>query len=615
MSPRKELVDAVLSVLMMGGKKAADAVRRSAVTRGVLNEIEAFPSVVSREASPGLLGVRQAAPAAAPSRLPESVRGLVGDTSSARRPASRPSGSPAPRPEFGPEARRPAPTPPAGSTPVNTLIPGQMQGPRQRGGALVSTSEPELPTPQQRTAFTPDLFPPERALVPADQLELPLAQTRFPAGTRALAEYTTAKGAIRPVGTSLGGQPYRQGPFNTAYNQETVGLSFGRPGAPIQGPGRAPMQGPATAPEEMVQGSFFRSEPAAYFDGDYILRPDLVQTQIPRAGIRMGATQGPSEYVAPRAAFGPGAGPAPADVAFDRATSEAIRNAAGGVQVGDLSKLSEKIDPNLLRMLVGGGSAAVGLGIGAYGLSRMGLGPSPEGSAPIGPQESTAGSPPGMPPVLIGEAPGVPFGEAEFGVEDLPTPGTTIDPSAPAPVVTPGADRASVVREQLAQYAPRAAAVMRASEPMSPEKYRSVEDYYAARAAYASQKPQVQALMKYASGTTEDPQLAVALGKWAQANPTLAYELQRQQLRNPAASQQSPESVTTTTVDAAIGSQNDATAVGSAIATGQTATQPTQGSSDLMDVTRPLEKPYLQRTQDFISRMAPRASMYAGYGR
>lgn len=614
MSPRSEIVEAALRqlapMLMMGGRKAADQVRRAAVKAGLVDEVGAFPSAVSRQRSTGLLGERPAASQPAPSQLPESVRGLVGGTKPTRPAASVSASRPAPRPEFGPEAVRRAPVAPEGSRPVNTLVPGQLQGPRERGGALVTTAEPVLEA-RPRTEFTPDLFPPERVLAPADQLELPLAQTRFPAGTRALAEYTTSRGAVRPVGTPLGGQPYRQGPFNTAYNQETLAINAGRPGAPMQGPGRAPMQGPAAAAEEIVQPSFFRSEPAAYFDGDYILRPDLVQTQIPRAGIRMGAAQGPLEPVAPRPAFGPGAGPAPVDIAFDRATADALRNAAGGVQMADLSG---KLSPAALRALVGGGAGVVGLAGGSYIMNRMQQGPSPEGSAPIGSQETTAGTPPGVPPVLFGDNPQGFAEDSKFSIAPpAPSPGGTLDPTAPAPVVTAGADRESVVREQLAQYAPKAAAVMRGAEPMSPEKYRSIEDYYAARAAYATQKPEIQALMKFASGTTQNPEVAANLATWAQKNPVLAYELQRRELKNPAMSQQSPESVTTTTVDSPMGSQVDASSVGNAVFAGEAAVSPTQGNTALKDATRPLEKPYLQRTQEFLARMAPRAAMYGGY--
>ena len=103
------------------------------------------------------------------------------------------------------------------------------------------------------------------------------------------------------------------------------------------------------------------------------------------------------------------------------------------------------------------------------------------------------------------------------------------------------------------------------------------------------------------------------LASWAAANPQLMYELQQRQMINPAANQQSGDSITTSRVVSPMGSDNTANAVGNSIAAGETATQPSQGAFEMMDATRPMEQPELQRVQDFISRMAPRSRAYGGY--
>ena len=90
--------------------------------------------------------------------------------------------------------------------------------------------------------------------------------------------------------------------------------------------------------------------------------------------------------------------------------------------------------------------------------------------------------------------------------------------------------------------------------------------------------------------------------QWAAANPALVYELRRRQLANPAANQQTGESVTTTQVMTSLGSNNTNNAVGNSIAVGEASVAPTQGAFELMDATRPLVQPNLQRTEELIRR-------------
>lgn len=265
-----------------------------------------------------------------------------------------------------------------------------------------------------------------------------------------------------------------------------------------------------------------------------------------------------------------------------------FRNAAGGLQTADLSNLIS--NPALLAAVT---AAAGATGYGLAGLmdrNRKG--------------ETTAGSPPETPDVRL-------FGDTTPAASGgIPSP-TNLDPAANnAPVIT-GGDTGSDVRAALAQHAPAAAAVMRAAEPMSPEKYRSIEEYAAAKQAYSQAKPELQNLMRFMEG--QSPTAGGGLAMWAATHPDLAYRYQQQMLKNDAANQQGTGSTTGTAIVAPIGSKNDDTAVGNAEATASFATEGTPGAKALQQVTTPYVAPYLQRTEDFIQRQAPRSAMYAGY--
>lgn len=507
----------------------------------------------------------------------------------------------APVPQFGPGAG--VPTPPAGSRTVNTLVPQPYQGPRPRGGELVRTAQDNIPAPAARTRFTEDLISQPTVQGPArapmqgpsmtgkpvqNQLDL-----RFPPGAQSAAEFTTSKGAIRPVGTNVAGQPYRGGPVATERNIETLRLN--RPQAEV----------PAGAGVPEGQQSFFTSKLPDIFSGEYNIRPELlrqlpkeVQDRIGAVMMRQAADLGP---VAPRPAFGPGAGPAPADSIVSQAFA---RNAASGAELVDLGALLS--NPAIRATLGVGGLGLFGAGVaGMMAGDRTG--------------ETTAGAPPELPlpsalttPMFL-EGDGTPLGDGAPAVAPPNPPARgNIDPTAPAPVVTDGGlERESALRAALAQGAPGAAAVQRATEPMSPERYRSIEDYYAARAAYAGSADQRRELMKFMEGQSSS--VGGQLATWAEKNPALAYEYQRRQLVNPAANQQSAETITTTTVTAPIGSETAASAVGNAEAMGDAVVAPSQGAFDMVDVTRPQVQPNLQRVQEFIRTQAPRAAMYAGY--
>jgi len=305
-------------------------------------------------------------------------------------------------------------------------------------------------------------------------------------------------------------------------------------------------------------------------------------------------------------------GPFPADAVVDPVT-KATRNATGGIQMGDLNTLIDVLRNNPIRSVGAlGGAGLTGLGLSSV-IGNMMRGD--EGSAPLDLQGETRTLPgepvvtpnginqPEQPPVLFADNDGTPLGSVGSPEQSQPMPRRS-DPTAPAPVITRGGDRASEMREQLAQYSPRAAAVDRAMEPRSPERYKSAEDYYAARAAYANQAPVRQSLMKYAEGTGSSPAESTALRTWAQSYPALAYEMQRRSMVNPEANQQTQQSVTTTTITTPMGTNNQANAIGNAEATAQSAVAPTQGSFDLRSATTPMEQPVLTPAEEFLQRLS-----------
>lgn len=536
-------------------------------------------------------------------------------------PTSRQLGQ-APKPAFGPGATRPAPT---------------------TGGAPGVRGVP--PLVQNRP--------------PAPLAEAPTPPVRYPEPTRGetarqITMLKPGEGEVGSMGSRLTYRPGTQGVDgrlgSTTYGQ---GLEVGATSAYPRIPAGS------SAQEQMRLSSQLNRGPStAELPGTPLLR-----------------TQGANQYVAPRPAWGRGAAgevlePSPDDVLFRggqvldpsvvdvlfggsrgggagaqvlqggrggalvrspggemvdelmidpvyvREISErapelvgAFRNAAGGVQTADLGNILSN------RALIAALGAA-GLGATGYGVASVMGGGSQDRTG-----ETTAQAPtvPGRP--LFTEDGATPLGDGAAPVAPATAPGTgVIDPSAaspsPAAIITSGgAQRESAVREALAQSDPAAAAVMRATEALPPEKYTpqrgGLAQYYADRAAYANQAPVRKELVEMMRGMQTER--SGDLAAWAQNNPALAYEIQRRQLANPAANQQSAEAITTTTVTTPMGSETAANAVGNAEATGQAVTNPTQGSFEMVDATRPQIQSNLQRVQDFIQRQAPRSRMYAGY--
>ena len=268
----------------------------------------------------------------------------------------------------------------------------------------------------------------------------------------------------------------------------------------------------------------------------------------------------------------------------------ALRNAAAG---------AETVDLNALLKAAGMTGGAVGTGALVGIASRMGGDPTGETTERV-PTPSTP---------LLRENDGTVLGDmpSEIVPTNPPSVGN-IDPTPPQEIVTTGGEqRDSVVREALAQSDPMAAAINRAMEPMSPEKYTpergGLAQYYADRKAYAESGPvRKQVGDMLAVAMEADPNMKT----WAQNHPALAYELVRRQMADPNANQQSAEAITTTTTNTSLGSDLEANALGNAEAAGEAAVNPNQGSYDMESATQPITQPVLERVNQYQEIMRRR---------
>jgi hypothetical protein len=249
-----------------------------------------------------------------------------------------------------------------------------------------------------------------------------------------------------------------------------------------------------------------------------------------------------------------------------------MRNAAGGNQFVDLSLLGT------------GGAAALAALIGGD-QNQTG--------------ETTARVPAPVTPFLR-ENDGTPLGEtpSQLVLDNTPSVGN-IDRTPPT-LIRQNTNEAlnADIRSALAQSDSMAAEIVRATEPLSPEKYATAAEYFAARKAYTDQadvRRQINDMM--AVRAEGDP----GLQAWAQNFPQLAYELQRQQMADPNANQQSAEAMTTTVTNTELGSDLGANALGNAEAAGEAGVNPTQGAFDMEAVTRPITQDALQRVNQYMS--------------
>jgi hypothetical protein len=491
----------------------------------------------------------------------------------------------APAPRFGGNVEARSPFIPQ-TSPVAPI------GPRTRGGDIVPVNPQAAPAPRREIPSESFMRPTAEnvPVVPSSNTRQLSLDLRFPAGARSSREVITSKGAIKPEGSNVGGQ---------FYNPEAASVRDLRDAGTYEGFRNSPMsadpfldgQTNLFAPKSEVEQAIERFN-IARMGG--MPAPVGRQAPVPEFGrgglVRSGMDDLPVERV--RVSVDPSAPRASA--AVDPVVS---MNSATGARQVDLSKMLS--DPRILAALGATGLGAVGVGMMNQGGGEEAVTP----QAPVSQDpdlriaERLTGDLNANP--LFREPDGSALGgsfseQSELGrlLREIQS-SSGANPESRAPTVTGGNDqRRSVVREALQQADPVAAAVMRATEPMSPEKYGSAAEYYAARQNYASQ-PSIRAQLA--------SQMEGDMATWAETYPALAYELQRRSMSNPQANQQSAESVTTSyQTGTQMGPQVENNAAGNAFFAGEAAVTGEQGAQDLKSATDPIPAKSLNLIQSYL---------------
>lgn len=463
---------------------------------------------------------------------------------------------------------------------INRTSPVAPIGPRTRGGDIVPVNPQAAPAPRREIPSESFMRPTVEnvPVVPSSDTRQLGLDLRFPAGARSSREVRTSKGAIRPEGSNVGGQ---------FYNPEAASVRDLRDAGTYEGFRNSPMsadpfldgQTNLFAPKSEVEQAIERFN-IARMGG--MSAPAGRQAPVPEFGrgglVRSGMDDLPVEKV--RVSVDPSAPRASAAV-----DPVVPMNSATGARQVDLSKMLS--DPRILAALGATGLGAVGVGMMNQGGGEEAVTP----QAPVSQDpdlriaERLTGDLNANP--LFRDPDGTALGgsfseQSELGrlLREIQS-NSGANPDSNAPLVTGGNDqRRSVMREAIQQADPVAAAVMRATEPMSPEKYGSVAEYYAARQNYASQPSIREQLASQMEGN---------MATWAQTHPALAYELQRRSMSNPQANQQSVESVTTPyQVGTEMGSQVENNAPANAFYAGEAAVTGEQGAQDLKSATDPI---------------------------
>ena len=169
-----------------------------------------------------------------------------------------------------------------------------------------------------------------------------------------------------------------------------------------------------------------------------------------------------------------------------------------------------------------------------------------------------------------------------------------------------------------------AGAKARAMAPRDPSSYANIADYYADRKRFVDAmaggefKEKLEGAVADATPSMTEKQIEA----FVRTQPTLAYELMMRgmgQRPNPMLSEQTGESITTQTVGSSLGDDNLANATGQAMAAAaNVSTQQMAGTlegaaaaqrnNEIIDAARPILRPQLQRTEEFVEEqvMAPR---------
>ena len=492
---------------------------------------------------------------------------------------------------------------------INRTSPVAPIGPRTRGGDIVPVNPQAAPGPRREIPSESFMRPTVEnvPVVPSSDTRQLGLDLRFPAGARSSREVMSSKGAIRPEGSNVGGQ---------FYNPEAASVRDLRDAGTYEGFRYSPMsadpfldgQTNLFAPKSEVEQAIERFN-IARMGG--MSAPAGRQAPVPEFGrgalVRSGMDDLPVENVrvsvdspAPRASTLEelvNQGKVNFNNTYAKSMDNVSMNSATGSRQVDLSKMLS--DPRILAAL-----GATGLGVVGVGMMNQGGGE--EAAAPQAPvsqdpdlriAERLTGDLNANP--LFREPDGSALGgsfseQSELGrlLREIQS-SSRANPDSNAASVTGGNDqRRSVMREAIQQADPVAAAVMRATEPMSPEKYGSAAEYYAARQNYADQ-PSIRAQLA--------SQMEGDMATWAKTYPALAYELQRRSMSNPQANQQSVESVTTPyQTGTQMGSQVENNAPANAFYAGEASVKGEQGAQDLKSATDPINAKSLNLIQSYL---------------
>lgn len=394
---------------------------------------------------------------------------------------------------------------------------------------------------------------------------------RFPAGSQNLVPTTSTRGRVTPAGTNVGGRPYTPESMASPRNVETTRIA-----------GTERLVDLPDAPARIPQG-----QQEIDFRSTRQILGDQPLMQAPGVPARVTSSADVPDVLAGR-----------------------------GIQFGNLGELFSTLTPEQKRAALGLTGASAGI-VGVAQLynafnktpqeqasTSLDLAAQPSSQAVVDPSTTPLAADPNPPGTGV----------------VLPDAATTAQPTRS---LTPEESAAlnnyqSTTLGALQQSAPVAGAIASAMAPRDPSYYTpergGIEQYYIDRANYVRMLDSgaLRQMTETVMSTAQDAAQAQAFEQWAEANPTLAYELvNRMRNADPNANQQSGQSLTSSTLGSTLGTNNAANAQGQ----GETAAAKfdveriintpldrfalNQGYGDLYDAARPIQYPRLQRTQDF----------------
>jgi hypothetical protein len=483
--------------------------------------------------------------------------GLIGESPSATQAAIKAVRSQqAPVPEFGRGVAARRPVVPQ-TSPVTQLGPK----PPEPAGALVPLGDRGVTSAVRReipsAEFMPELAP--QAPLPGNLTgpqgkQLTVGTTRFPAGSTAPTEMVSRSGRVTPEGASVGGRVMPE-----------AGVPAPNPRDPEV---QRVLDSLKAADEFPIPGTRFGPRPADPFLDDqlslFVKRDPSITEQLAKFdAVRMPAgASSPLGRQAPRPEFNVGG------INEQQLIADAFtRKSAGqGMNFGR--------DAALAALLGTAGYGAIDQ-LGALNQAPQ----SQEMVDTVAANAATGGEP----------------------AANVPALGTTnpVPPSiSPSPTDLRGdtstSTQRSLLREAVATD-PTAAAAVRMTEPLSPEKYGSLAEYRKAVSDYAGQADKTRELVEFMRTRGSSPEMSTNLATWAEANPALAYALQQREYAKQN-NQQSAEVSASSSVGSSLGTSNTANAVGNAAFAGDAAVEGTQGSYDLKSATDMVLLPRTMRT-------------------